>query len=461
MVVGEIATGTQVLIIGGGPGGYHAAAEAARRGKEVTLVESGPLGGVCLNVGCIPSKALIQGARSASAPYRTGASAVDFAALQTWKSGVVERLRRGVAQILKQADANIVQGHALFSGPDRVTVATEHGNQTFRFEHCIIATGSRPTVLKGFEPDGVRVLDSTGALALSEVPASLLVLGGGYIGLELGTAYAKLGAAVTVVEALDRILPTMDPDLSKAVQRRLDRLGVRTLLSTRAAGWRQEGGQAVVTLDGGAGGSDTPPELRADKLLVAVGRRPNTEELDLAAAGVRLAEGGFIAVDQTCRTSNPRIYAIGDVIGNPMLAHKATREAEVAAGAIAGEPVAMDAVAIPAVAFTDPEVAAAGLTEAEARAAGWSVATGRAQFGAIGRALLLGEPEGFVKVVADSESGLLLGVQMAGPEVSELIGAAALALEMGARVHDLAATIFPHPTLSEALREAAARISSQ
>lgn len=457
MVVGEITTGTQVLVIGGGPGGYHAAAEAARRGKEVTLVESGDLGGVCLNVGCIPSKALIQGARSAAAPYRTGPSTVDFPALQTWKSDVVERLRRGVTQILKQADANVVRGHAVFSGADRVTVASEHGNQTFRFEHCIIATGSRPTVLRGFEPDGERILDSTGALALAEVPASLLVLGGGYIGLELGTAYAKLGSAVTVVEALDRILPTMDPDLAKVVHRRLIKLGVKVMLGARAAGWHEQGGQAVVTLVSGA--ADQPPaELRADKLLVAVGRRPNTEGLDLSVAGVSLGEGGFIAVDRTCRTSNPRVYAIGDVVGNPMLAHKATREAEVAAAAIAGEPAAMDAVTIAAVAFTDPEIASAGLTELEARAAGFTVTTGRAQFSAIGRALVAGDPEGFVKVVADAESGLLLGVQMAGPEVSELIAAAALALELGARVYDLAATVFPHPTLSEALREAAARI---
>lgn len=453
MVVGEITTGTEVLVIGGGPGGYHAAACAARHGKEVTLVEAGDLGGVCLNAGCIPSKALIQGAAAAAPPPWGGTGApVEFAALQEWKVQVVARLRRGVELLMKQADIKVVQGRATFTGRDRVSVASGHGTEAYRFEHCIIATGSSPTRIPGFETGDGCVIDSTGALALPAVPPRLLVVGGGYIGLELGTAYARLGSQVTVVEALDRLLPTMDPELSRAVHRRLQQLGVQVHTGVRVQGWTERDGAAVVTAE--AGGRTL--ELPADRVLVAVGRRPNSAGLGLELAGVTVDERGFIQTDSACRTAAARIYAIGDVAGNPMLAHKATREAEVCADAIAGLPAAMDAVAIPAVAFTDPEVASVGLTEAEARAAGYTPATGRSALAASGRAWIRGDAGGFVKVVADSESGLLLGVQMAGPEASELIAAAALALEMGARAQDVALTIHPHPTLSESLMAAAA-----
>jgi len=451
MVVGEIVNVTQVLISGGGPGGYHAAARAASHGLEVTLVEADALGGVCLNRGCIPSKALIAGASDMTTPYRT-AAVVDFTALQTWKNSVVDRLGKGVKQILKKADVSVVQGHATFVGPDRVSIATAHGAEVYRFEHCIVATGSRPSVIPGFEPDGDLILDSTGALDLATVPSTLAVLGGGYIGLELGTAYAKLGAQVTMVEAMERILPTVEDDLTRVVERRLKTLGVNLQTSTTATGWTKVDGRATLTLKRG----ETESTLEVDKILVAVGRRPNSDHLDLQVAGVTTDERGFIAVDNHCRSSASHIYAIGDVVGNPMLAHKATRQAEIAADTIAGLTAATYAVAIPAVVFSDPEVAYVGLTEQAAKDAGYDPAIGKAAFAASGRAVLRTETDGFIRVVSDAQTGLLLGVQIVGPEASELIAAATLALEMGARVYDIAQTIHPHPSLAESFKEAAA-----
>lgn len=442
MVVGQIATGTEVLVIGAGPGGYHAAALLARAGKDVTLVEAAALGGVCLNAGCIPSKALIQGARQGR----------DLAGLQTWKAAVVAQLRGGVERMLRQAGVTVVQGQAAFAGPDRVTVATADGQEAYRFQHCIIATGAGPAELPGFAVDGQVVLDATAALELVTVPERLLVLGGGYIGLELGTAFARLGSRVTLVEALDRLLPGLDPELGRAVQRRLAELGVTVHLQARATGWTRQPGGADVTV--AVEGSEF--QVTADQVLVATGRRPQTAGLGLEVAGIATDGDGFIPVDTTCRTRAARIFAIGDVTGEPMLAHRATRQAEVAAATLLGQQAAMDAVAIPAVVFSDPEVATVGLTEAAAREQGYRPVVGRASLAASGRALIHGATAGFVKVVADGESGLLLGVQMAGPEASELIAAPTLALELGARAADIALTIHPHPTLSESLQAAAA-----
>lgn len=463
MVVGDLVTGTEVLVIGAGPGGYEAAARLGRTGKEVTLVDAAELGGVCLNRGCIPSKALIRAANAYHDATAMGAMgialrdlALDFTKLQAWKAQVMQRLRQGVAYTEKQAGVTVVQGRARFLGPDRVAVETESGQQTYRFQHCVIATGSLPASIPGFAFDGRRVIDSTGALELSEVPAELVVIGGGYIGLELGTAYAKLGSKVTVLEALDRLLPTVDPELVAVVTRRMRQLGIGWHTGARAAGWREEGGKALV--EARAGGQDL--RIPADRILVATGRRPNSAGLGLEEAGVEVDERGFIRTDASCRTAVANCYAIGDVRGEPMLAHKATREAMVVAEAIEGRNAAMDVVAIPAVIFTDPEISTVGLTEEGARAAGIEPVVGRFPFAASGRAVTLGQRDGFVKVVAARDDGRLLGVHIVGPEAAELIHAAALALEMGAQAEDLALTVHPHPTLSEGLMlaaEAAAR----
>lgn len=449
MVVGQIVSGTEVLVIGGGPGGYHAAATAARAGKEVVLVEASHLGGTCLNCGCIPSKALIQATRRASPVSQDGVP--PLTEVQVWKRQVVDRLRRGVEQILKQAGVTLVQGKATFLGPDRVSVDTGGATEVYRFRHCIIATGSVPAFPPGFAPDGESVCDAASALEWTEAPEELVILGAGYIGLELGTAFARLGSRVTVLEVADQILPGLDAELTRPVARHLEKVGVKVHLGARATGWERAGGRLVVRAEGVA-----TDALAADRILVATGRLPNTGELGLDKAGIALDERGYVRTDDQCRTSVSHIYAIGDVAGAPLLAHKATREAEVAAAVIAGHADAMDPAGIPAVIFTEPEVATVGLTEAEARAKGYRVVIGRFPLTASGRAWTLGEPDGFVKVVADGDTGVLLGAQMVGPEASELIAAATLALELGARIEDVALTIHPHPTLSEAFMAAAA-----
>ena len=449
MVVGEIARPVDVLVIGGGPGGYTAAARAAELGREVVLIESGRLGGVCLNVGCIPSKALIT---LADLWERTRAGAarglpavegtVDLAAARTFKDGVVDDLVAGVGTLLK--DVEVVQGVARLLDDRRVSVETGDQVSHFQFDACILATGSRPIVIPGLEPDGDRVIDSTGALDLTEVPPRLVVVGGGYIGLELGTAYAKLGSRVTIVEALDAIGGGFDADLVKVVAGRLGELGVEVLTGARARGLDADG--LVVEQDG------STRTLGADKVLVAVGRVPNTEERQLENAGITLVDGR-IPVDGQGRTSSRRLYAIGDLVAGPALAHKAATEGRVAAESIAGLDAVVDA-GIPMIAFTDPEMASVGMTEADVKAEGGAPVVGRARFSVSGRARTLGTTEGMVKLVADAQ-GTVVGVQIVGPEASDLISAAALAVENALHVTDVVGTVHPHPTLGESLHEAA------
>lgn len=459
MVVGEIALGTELLVIGAGVGGYPAAIRAAQLGLEVTLVEREPtLGGVCLNHGCIPSKALIHAASLAhKLPELAGMGIevkdpkVDPGKLQDWKGGIVEKLTSGVEQLLGHYNVQVFRGAAAFVSPKRVHVEGEHGTQTVDFKHCLIATGSRPIELPGFEFDGEVVLSSREALGLREVPEKLVVIGGGYIGLELGIVFAELGSQVAVVEMMDQLLPGTDPELVRIVERRLKKLGVEVYLKSKAKGLVKGKGGAKVTIETPEG----ERALDAEKVLVSVGRRPNTEKLDPGAAKIELVEQGFIRVDGSLRTTNSHVYAVGDVIGGPMLAHKASHEGIVAAEIIAGVPAGPDWLSVPAVIFTDPEIAYVGLTEREAKEQGYTPLVGRFPFTALGRALTMGETEGFVKIVADAETGVVLGVQIVGPEASTLISEAALAIEMGARLEDLAATIHPHPTLPEALMEAA------
>ena len=450
MVVGEVARPVEVLVIGGGPGGYTAAARAAELGKEVVLVEADRLGGVCLNVGCIPSKALITVAHDLARIEGLGDSGIkasatlDFAATQRWKQGIVDRLVGGVGQLLRGVE--VVEGVARFLDPHRVAVESGEQVAHFRFGHAIIATGSRPAALPGLPADGVRVIDSTGALALGEVPSTLAVVGGGYIGMELGMAYAKLGARVTVVEALDRVLAGFDGDLVREVRRSLERLGVTVHTGARIGELTDDG--LVVEA---AGETTTVP---ADRVLVAVGRRPNTDDLQLEEAGLSATGTGHLEVDGQRRTGVAHLYAIGDVTAGPALAHKAAAEGRVAAEAIAGLPSGFDQV-VPLIAFTDPELAAVGMTEDDARAAGCDVGTAKARFAASGRAATLGEPRGLAKLVYDASSDVVLGVHLAGPSASDLIGEATLAVETATRVEDLAATVHPHPTLVEILGDAA------
>ena len=456
-------TRADVVIIGSGPGGYPAAIRMGQLGLKPVLVEKGEPGGVCLNVGCIPSKALIHAAKTFDKLTHTedmGISVAskpkaDMAKMQTWKGGIVKKLTGGVKQLVKANGGEMVFGEArVEKGKDahRVVVKGKNGEQAITTKNVVIATGSRPIVIPGFELDGKRVIDSTGALALDEVPKRMAVIGGGYIGLELGTVYAKLGTKVTVVEALDSILTGMEKDCVKAVEKKLRKMGVEVLTGAKAKGWEDKKDRAVLKIET----KDGEAKLDADKILVSVGRRPNSENLGLQEMGVALDDRGYVKVDRQQRTNVGGIYAIGDVAGGMLLAHKATKEGEVVAEVIAGHKGEMDARTIPAVVFTDPEIASTGMTEDEAKQAGHDLKVGKFPYAALGRALSVNDTEGFFKVIADAKTEEILGVHVVGNGASDLISEAALAIEMGAVLHDMSLTIHPHPTLSEGLMEAAA-----
>jgi dihydrolipoyl dehydrogenase len=447
----------QVAVIGGGPGGYPAAIRAAQLGRKVALIERDRLGGECLNYGCIPSKALIGTANLVHAieaaserGVETGPVRVNIAQLQKWKGSVVQRLTSGVAQLCRGNGVEVISGTASFTGPNGLHV--EGGmSEDVTFDDAIIATGGRPSDLPAFRFDGKHVISTKEALELSEVPRNLAVIGGGVSGLEIGTLYAKLGSVVVVVEIMDQLLPGTDPEAVRVVERRLRSLGVEVHVKSQARGWREDRGQRVidiVTPEGGIG-------RRADVILLAVGRRTNTDDLALDRAGVRLGPKGFIIVDPDLRTVNPHVFAVGDVIGPPFLAHKATKEGIIAAEAIAGHPVEVDYRAMPAAIFTDPEIATVGLQEPDAAAKGRKVRIGKVPFAAIGRALTMGDYDGFVKLIADSDSKVLLGATIVGPDASDLVSELSLAIEMGATVTDIALTVHPHPTLPEGIMESA------
>ena len=461
MVVGDISTGTEVLVIGAGPGGYVAAIRAAQRGLDTTLVERDAYGGTCLNHGCIPSKAYITATGLA---HRVGEAeemgihadpAVDVAGMRVWKNGVVDRLTSGVEKLCKANGVNLVEGTARFDSETKVRVAhggEGQGSESIEFEHCIVATGSRPTEIPGFSFADEPVLSSRDALALDSAPDRLVVVGAGYIGMELSTVFAKLGSDVTVVEMLDDVLPGYEDDVSRVVHKRAESLGVDFHFGEGAAEWREgnDGGIVVATETD----SGERSEYDADNVLVAVGRDPVSDTLDLDAAGVETDDRGFVETDEQARTNVESIFAVGDVAGEPMLAHVGSKEGIVAAEVIAGEPAALDYQAIPAAVFTDPEIATVGLTESEAAEEGFEPVVGQMPFNASGRALTTGHTEGFVRVVADEERGFVLGGQIVGPEASELVAELALAVEMGATLEDVASTIHTHPTLAEATMEA-------
>ncbi|WP_435360222.1 dihydrolipoyl dehydrogenase [Haloarchaeobius sp. DFWS5] len=472
MVVGDVTTGTDVLVIGAGPGGYVAAIRAGQLGLDVTLVEKDAYGGACLNRGCIPSKAMITAsslAHDAGNAEEMGIHAnpaVDLSQMVNWKDGVVDQLTGGVEKLCKANGVNLVEGKAEFAGNDKVRIVHSgegQGSESIEFEHCIIATGSRPIQIPNFEFDEDYVLSSKGALELDAVPDDLVVVGAGYIGMELASVYAKLGSDVTVVEMLDDVLPPYEDDISRIVRKHAEDLGIDFHFGYSASDWEENADGITVTAspaaaDGGqaAEAEAEALELDCDKVLVAVGRQPVTDSLNLEAAGLETDEKGFLATDDRARVDgHDDIFAIGDVAGEPMLAHKASKEGQVAAEVIAGEPAALDYVAMPAAVFTEPEIGTVGLTAQQAEEQGFEPATGKFPFQASGRALSTGETDGFVRVVADEDSGFLLGAQIVGPEASELVAELSLALEMGATLEDVAATVHTHPTLAEAVMEAA------
>jgi len=470
MVVGDVTTGTDVLVIGAGPAGYVAAIRAGQLDLDVTLVEKDAYGGTCLNYGCIPSKALITAtdiAHEAATAEEMGIHAdpaIDLAGMIEWKDGVVDQLTSGVEKLCKANQVTLLEGTARFV--DDRTVRVSHsgegqGSETLEFEHAIVATGSRPIEIPNFEFDDEPVLNSRQALAVDSVPDSLVVVGAGYIGMELASVFAKLGTDVTVLEMLDSILPGYDDDLKRPVKKRANELGIDFEFGYTATEWRDREADGIrviaepASTDGGEQATGDQLTLDTDHVLVAVGREPVSDTLALEAAGVETADRGFIETDSRARTNVNHIFAVGDVAGEPMLAHKGSMEGQVAAEVIAGEPTAIDHQAMPAVVFTDPEIATVGMTETEAEEAGFEVVTGQFPFRASGRALTTGDADGFVKVVADDADGYVLGASIVGPEASELIAELGLAIELGATLEDVAATVHAHPTLSESVMEAA------
>jgi dihydrolipoamide dehydrogenase len=451
---------TKLAVIGAGPGGYAAAFFAADLGIDVTLIDPAPNpGGVCLYRGCIPSKALLHAAHLIEAAQHAAALGIDFGQpridfvnLRNWKDSVVKRLTDGLGQIARQRKVKYLQGTASIVDPHTVTVETAEGNHQLSFERAILATGSRPARVPGLALESPRILDSTSALELTDVPRNLLVIGGGYIGLELGSVYAALGSRVTIVEMTSALLPGADRDLVAPLARRMERLCKAVLLETKVVSMEEDGAGIAVMLEGAG---ITEPRQLFDKVLISVGRRPNSDIPGLAATKVKIGARGFVEVDEQQRTAEPSMYAIGDVVGEPMLAHKASHEARVAVEAAAGQRSAFEPAAIPAVVFTDPEIAWCGLTEQQARAANRPIEVAKFPWAASGRSITLDRTDGLTKLIVDRRSGRVLGVGIAGPGAGELIAEGVLAIEMGATVTDLKMTIHPHPTLSETIMESA------
>ena len=447
-----------VTVIGAGPGGYVAAIRLAQLGLKTVCVEREAVGGVCLNWGCIPSKAMISASslvehlqHADTMGIKVDGVSVDMAKMKAWKDGIVARLTGGVTELFKRNGIVSVKGDASFVSPDTLRVKGSSGETTIRTKKTLIATGARPVELPGLKPDGKRIVTSKEALDFTSPPRSLLVVGGGIVGLEIGTYLAKLGSQVTVVELAGQLLTGTDPELVRVVERGLKKRKIEVHLNSKVAHVEHKGDGMEATLSTPKG----DVQLAADRVLVAVGFKPNTETLNLGAVGVRTDPRGHVIVDERLRTSQPSVYAIGDVIGPPYLAHKASKEGLVAAEAIAGRNVTLDVKAMPAAIFTDPEIATVGLTEAQAREKGINVKTGNFPFAANGKALSVMAPEGLVKFVADADDDTLLGVHIVGHEASNLIAEAALGIEMGATASDIGLTVHPHPTLSETLMEAA------
>ncbi|HTH96394.1 MAG TPA: dihydrolipoyl dehydrogenase [Stellaceae bacterium] len=457
---GPAALHAPILVLGAGPGGYTAAFRAADLGQKVVLIDARDrLGGVCLNVGCIPSKALLHAAKVlddadsfAAHGIAFAPPAIDLAKLRGWKDGIVSRLTNGLAGLARQRKVETVQGHATFTGPNAVSVRTSDGEISISFDKAIIAAGAEPVTLPFLPQGDPRIIDSTGALALDKIPERLLVLGGGIIGLEMATVYGALGARITIVELMAQLIPGLDEDLVAPLQKRLEKRHEHIWLSTKLTA--VEVGRDGLTAH--FAGPHGTTNAVFDQILVAVGRRPNGAKLGAAAAGIAIDGRGFIPVDGQMRTNVPHIFAIGDVVGQPMLAHKAVHQAKLAAEVASGhDKQAFDARVIPAVAYTDPEIAWAGMTENEAKAKAVRYGKGVFPWAASGRSLSLGRDEGLTKLIFDETSGRILGAGIVGPSAGELIAEVALAIEMGADATDIGLTIHAHPTLSETIGMAA------
>jgi len=454
---------TEVVIIGSGPAGYVCAIRLAQLGKKVLVVEKANIGGVCLNVGCIPSKAMISAGalmhkieNAAVMGITVRDISLDVKKLVEWKAGIVKKLTSGVAFLFKQNKIETLAGEAKFISPREIEVKSSSGSEKITADHFVIATGSRPIAIPGFA-FGEDVWSSTEALVPGKVPKSLLVIGGGYIGLELGIMFSNLGTKVTVAEMTANILPGTDPDLSAVVARSMKKRKIEVLTNAKAIGFSKSKNAYKVKVESGG----KTQEIEVEKILSSVGRKPNSDNLGLDKAGVHIDARGFIKINDQRRTNIPHIYSIGDVAGQPMLAHKGSKEGMVAAEVIAGKTAIFDVKGIPAVIFTSPEVAYVGLTEAEAKQAGFDPVVGKFPFAANGRALSLNEYEGFAKIVGDRKTDQVLGAFLVGPDVTELIGEMTLAIEMGASVEDVAETIHAHPTLPETLMEAAEALHGQ
>jgi len=457
MVVGDFPIETDTIVIGAGPGGYVAAIRAAQLGQKVTIVEKEYFGGVCLNVGCIPSKALIHAAHtyeSAQHSEDIGIVAekvkVNFDKVQEWKASVVKKLTSGVEGLLKGNKVEMVSGEAYFVDANTLRVMNENSAQTYTFKHAIIATGSRPIELPTFKYSK-RIINSTGALNLTEVPKKMVVIGGGYIGAELGNAYASFGTEVTILEGGDDILAGFEKQMTALVKRNLKKKGVEIVTKAMAKGAEETENGVVVTYE--VKGEEK--KVEADYVLITVGRKPNTDELGLEQAGIELTERGLVKIDKQCRTNVSNIFAIGDIVEGPALAHKASYEGKVAAEAISGHPSEIDYLGIPAVVFSDPELATVGYSEQQAKEEGIEVVAAKFPFAANGRSLALNNQEGFLKLVTRKEDGLVIGGQIAGPGASDMIAEIGLAIEAGMTAEDIAMTIHAHPTLGEITMEAA------
>ncbi|SFM00947.1 dihydrolipoamide dehydrogenase [Gracilibacillus orientalis] len=457
MVVGDFPIELDTLVVGSGPGGYVAAIRAAQTGQKVTIVEKGAIGGVCLNVGCIPSKALIEAGHRAEHAQgddelgiKTENVSVDFSKVQEWKGSVVNKLTSGVEGLLKGNKVDIVGGEVYFVDKNTVKVMDEKNSQTYTFKNCIIATGSHPIELPTFKYSD-RVLDSTGALNLKEVPKKLVVIGGGYVGTELGSAYANFGTEVTILEGLKDILGGFEKQMSALVKKKLKSKGATIVTEAMAQGVEETKDGVKVTYEA-KGKKET---VEADYVLVTVGRKPNTDELGLEQVGIEMDDKGLVKIDEQCRTNVDNIFAIGDIVDGPPLAHKASYEGKIAAEAIAGENAVIDYNAIPAVVFSDPELATVGYSEEGAKEAGYDVKASKFPFAANGRALSLNASDGFMKLITRKEDGLIVGAQIAGPNASDMISELGLAIEAGMTAEDLALTIHAHPTLGEITMEAA------
>ncbi|GAX03564.1 dihydrolipoamide dehydrogenase [Secundilactobacillus pentosiphilus] len=454
------------VIVGAGPGGYVAAIRAAELGQSVTVIEKGNVGGVCLNVGCVPSKALINAghrfkeAQDASTfGITTQAPSIDFSKTQEWKQKkVVDRMTSGVKMLLKKHKVDVIEGEAVLDSNTQLRVVSTGPKQfmsaddglTIEFKNLIIATGSRPVEIPGFEFKD-RVIDSTGGLNLPEIPKEFVVIGGGYVGTELACAYANLGAHVTIIEGTPSILPNFDKDMVKVVLKQMKKNGIDVITSAMAKKAEQDGKSVTVTY----AVDDKESTIKADYCMVTVGRKANTDDLGLEMTDIKVGDHGLIEVDQQGRTSVPNIYAIGDIVPGPALAHKAFFEAKTAAGAISGKKTANDWLGVPAVCFADPELATVGMTQSEAKDKGIEVNTAKFPFAGNARAVSLDEPDGFVRLVTTKDENNLVGAQVVGPGASDLIAELSLAVNSGMNAEDIALTIHPHPTLSEPIQEAA------